>query len=163
MERQDWQNAVKEAVIKEIHDRFSAAVYAEKAPQKIKMPCFTITQKECSQRRLLGRRREMRLTLEVTYHTENWQSGQEETMAVADELYNCLWIVGGGEKFCAQSMNHEMIEGKLVFQVCYVWHVILQEEETLMQRLEYNGRKVVGYEQNGEVQQGTAGGQSEVS
>lgn len=162
MERQDWQNVVKEAAIKEIHDHFSLTVYGEEAPQKIKMPCFTVVQKECSQKRLLGQRREMRLTLEAVYHTEDRRTGREEAAAVADGLYDCLWIIGGSEKFCAQSMSHEVKEGKLVFQACYVWHMIWQEEEILMQRLKYNGRKVVGYEQDGEIQQGTAGGQPEV-
>lgn len=151
MEEKDWQNVLKQAVCKELKDRFSLAVYAEPAPQKIQMPCFTAEVTECSQKRLLGRRREMRVTLEIGYHTENRLSGREEALQIAEELYDCLWLVGSSEKFCAETMGHETKEGQMVFRVCYCWHVVQQEKETLMQRLEYNGRKVVGYGQDSEI------------
>lgn len=149
---QDWQKMLKEAVIKEIHDRFSLAVYAEEAPQKLKLPCFTVQVTECEWKRLLGRRREVRMQLEIRYYTENRRENRKEALAVAEQLYDSLWLVGSNEKFSAESMAHEETkEGTMVFHVCYVWQVIQEEQEVLMERLEYNGKKVAGYGDDSEI------------
>ena len=142
MERKDMMTLLKRAVIQALKEGFSLPVYGERVPQKTKVPCFSITVEETVQKRLLGRRRAMEAKLKVRY------TGAEEKAAVADGLYEVLWLVGSAERFGARSMSHTMTEDGVDFFVTYGWQIIVEQQETLMERLEYNGEKVIGYEEN---------------
>ena len=41
-----------------------------------------------------------------------------------------------------------MTEDGVDFFVTYGWQIIVEQQEALMERLEYNGEKVIGYEEN---------------
>ena len=73
---------------------------------------------------------------------------KETAAAVADGLYEVLWLVGSAERFGARSMSHTMTEDGVDFFVTYGWQIIVEQQEALMERLEYNGEKVIGYEEN---------------
>lgn len=146
MEQKEMSIALKRAVIKAVHDTFLLPVYGEKVPQGAKMPCFSVIVQGSRQKRLLGRRRAVLQTLAVKYHTADRREGKEESVSVADRLYEVLWMVGDTEKFLAETLHHEETEDGIQFLATYVWYIILQENEEKMQRLEINGKKAVGYE-----------------
>lgn len=151
MERKDMMTLLKRAVIQALKEGFSLPVYGERVPQKTKVPCFSITVEETVQKRLLGRRRAMEAKLKVRY-TGAEEKDKKETAAaaaaVADGLYEVLWLVGSAERFGARSMSHTMTEDGVDFFVTYGWQIIVEQQGTLMERLEYNGEKVIGYEEN---------------
>ena len=146
MEQQKMNVALKQAVIKAIHDAFSLPVYGERVQKGAKMPCFSVVVQESRQKRLLGRRRAVLQTLAVEYHTADRMTGKEESISMADRLYEVLWMVGDTEKFLAEVLRHEERENGIIFLATYTWHIILQEKEEKMQRLEINGKKAVGYD-----------------
>lgn len=148
MEQREMSVVLQHAVIKAIHDAFLLPVYGEKVPQGAKMPCFSVMVKESRQKRLLGRRRAVFQTLAVQYHTVDRAEGKEESLSVADRLYEVLWMVGDTEKFLAETLHHKEADDGIEFLATYVWHIILQENEEKMQRLEINGKKAVGYDSN---------------
>ena len=67
MERKDMMTLLKRAVIQALKEGFSFPVYGERVPQKAKEPCFSVTVEETTQKRLLGRRREVEAKLKVRY------------------------------------------------------------------------------------------------
>lgn len=148
MERKDMMTLLKRAVIQALEEGFSLPVYGERVPQKTKVPCFSVTVEETVQKRLLGRRRAMEAKLKVRYTGAEEKDKKEMAAAVADGLYEVLWLVGSAERFGARSMSHTMTEDGVDFFVTYGWQIIVEQQETLMERLEYNGEKVIGYEEN---------------
>ena len=85
-------------------------------------------------------------------------------MEIADGLYEALFLVGGEEKFAASKMKHEKREndGGLRFTAEYEYHILYEEEIPLMERLEYNGKRTVGYEEESGIQQGAADGKQDI-
>ena len=73
-------------------------------------------------------------------------------------------MVGDEEKFAASKMQHEKREddGRLRFTAEYEYHIVYDEEIPLMERLEYNGKRTVGYEEESSIQQGTADDKQDV-
>ena len=69
-------------------------------------------------------------------------------------MYEALLIIGADEKFAASGMKHEKMADGMKFTVEYEYHIIFTEEEAeKMERLKYNGKEAVGYE---EIQQRAA-------
>lgn len=90
----------------------------------------------------------MEAKLKVRYTGAEEKDKKETAAAVADGLYEVLWLVGSAERFGARSMSHTMTEDGVDFFVTYGWQIIVEQQEALMERLEYNGEKVIGYEEN---------------
>ena len=67
MERKDMMTLLKRAVIQTLKEGFSFPVYGERVPQKAKVPCFSVTVEETTQKRLLGRRRAREAKLKLRY------------------------------------------------------------------------------------------------
>ena len=144
-------------VIQVISDNFLLPVYGQVVPQGGERPCFTVELRKLEQKRLMGKRACRKVFFEINYFYEAEKTAAAECTQVADELYEILWIIGEDEKFAASGMRHEKTADGVRFAVEYNYHIIFTEEEAeLMQRLEYNGKEAVGYEEN-EIQQKTAG------
>ena len=147
---------IRKAIIRKIADNFQMPVYGQMVPQGGKRPCFTVELKKLEQKRLLGKRACRKVLFEINYFYEMEKTAAAECTQVADELYEILWIIGEDEKFAASGMHHEKTADGVKFEVEYEYHVIFTEDEAkLMQRLEYNGKEAVGYEED-EIQQRTA-------
>ena len=147
---------IRKAVIQKISENFQMPVYGQVVPQGGKRPCFTVELKQLEQKRLLGKRVCRKVFFEIDYFYETEKTAAAECNQVADELYEILWIIGEDEKFAASGMHHEKTADGVKFEVEYNYHIIFTEDEAeLMQRLEYNGKEAVGYEED-EIQQGTA-------
>lgn len=142
---------LKQEVIRTLKEGFSLPIYAERVPQHTKRPCFSVTVTQGEQKRLLGRRRAAEATVVVTYTAAEDCAAREESLKTADALYERLWIIGSQERFAAGQMHHEMWEDGMIFYATYGYQIILEEEDVKMERLEYNGRKVVGYGEKNEI------------
>lgn len=148
---------IRKAVIKAISDNFLLPVYGQSVPQGGKKPCFTVELKKMEQKRLLGRRAARVVTFEINYFCGEVKTAATEGAEVTDELYEVLLIIGEDEKFAASGMKHEKTADGVKFTAEYEYHIVFTEEDTeLMQRLEYNGKEAVGYEEESNIQQGTA-------
>ena len=147
---------IRKAVIQKISENFQMPVYGQLVPQGGKRPCFTVELKQLEQKRLLGKRACRKVFFEINYFYEAEKTAAAECAQVAEKLYEILWIIGEDEKFAASGMHHEKTADGVKFEVEYNYHIIFTEDEAeLMQRLEYNGKEAVGYEED-EIQQGTA-------
>ena len=147
---------IRKAVIQAISGKFQLPVYGQSVPQGGKRPCFTVELKQLEQKRLLGKRACRKVFFEINYFYEDEKTAAAECNQVADELYEILLIIGEDEKFAASGMHHEKTADGVKFKVEYEYHVVFTEDEAeLMQRLEYNGKETVGYEED-EIQQRTA-------
>lgn len=151
MERKDMMTLLKRAVIQGLKEEFSIPVYGERVPQKTKVPCFSVTVEETTQKRLLGRRRAVEAKLKVRYTAAEEQDKKERAAAVADALYEVLWLVGSAERFGAGNLSHVMTADGVDFFATYGWQIVVEQQDALMERLEYNGEKVIGYEEKDEV------------
>lgn len=146
---------IRKAVIRAISDRFALPVYGSLVPQGGGTPCITAELTKMEQKRLLGNRSARKVTFEIRYYCGE-ENRAAESMAAVDGLYEALGIIGDGEKFAAGKMQHEKTADGVKVSVEYEYHVIFTEDEAaLMERLEYNGKEAVGYEE-GNIQQGTA-------
>ena len=146
---------IRKAVIQAIREKFQRPVYGQRVPQGGKRPCFTVELKGMTQKRLLGNRAARKATFEITYFCGEAKTEATEGIAAADGLYECLFLIGKDERFAASGMKQEKTDDGVRFTVEYEYHILFTEEEAeLMQRLEYNGKEAVGYEE--EIQQGTA-------
>lgn len=146
---------IRKAVIRAISDRFALPVYGCLVPQGGRTPCITVELAEMEQKRLLGNRSARKVVFEIRYYC-----GQEkraaEAMQAVDGLYEALGIIGTEEKFAAGKMQHEKTADGVKIRVTYEYHVIFTEDEAaLMERLEYNGKEAVGYEER-DIQQRAA-------
>ena len=147
---------IRRMVIQVIADNFLLPVYGQDVPQGAKRPCFTVEVKKQEQKQLLGTRAGRKVFFEINYFYEAEKTAAAECAQVADELYEILRIIGEEEKFAASGMHHEKTADGVKFEAAYEYHIIFTEDEAeLMQRLEYNGKEAVGYEEN-EIQQRTA-------
>lgn len=159
---------LRRAVIKSIAGRFGLPVYGQEVPQGGKRPCFTVELSGVEQKRLLGRRGRVTAVFTVCYYAGEGTGRQAAQAAafseIADGLYEALLLVGREEKFAASKMKHEKREddGGLRFTAEYEYHIVYEEETPLMERLEYNGKRTVGYEEEGGIQQGTADGKQDI-
>ncbi len=148
---------IRKAVIQAISEKFQLPVYGQVVPQGGKKPCFTVELKGLEQKRLLGNRAARKVTFEIHYFCEETKTAAAEGIEMADGLYETLLIIGDGEQFAASGMQHEKTADGVKFTVEYEYHIIFTEDEVeLMQRLEYNGKEAVGYEEESNIQQGTA-------
>ena len=139
---------IRKAVIQAIAKRFQVSVYGQIVPQGGKRPCFTVELKGLEQKRLLGRRMARKVTFEVNYFCGDAKTAAAEGNETVDGLYETLLIIGENEKFAASGMKHEKTADGMKFTVEYEYHIIFDEEEFgLMERLEYNGKEAVGYEE----------------
>ena len=99
-------------------------------------------------KRLLGNRAARKVTFEVNYFCGEGKTPAAEGLEAADGLYEILLIIGEDEKFAASGMKHEKMADGVKFTAEYEYHIIFTEDEAeLMQRLEYNGKEAVGYEE----------------
>ena len=148
---------IRKAVIQAISEKFQLPVYGQRVPQGGKCPCFTVELKGMEQKRLLGKRMARKVTFEVNYFCGEEKTAAAEGIEAVDGLYEVLLIIGKDEKFAASGMKHEKTADGVKFTAEYEYHIIFDEEETsLMERLEYNGEEAVGYEEESNIQQGTA-------
>ena len=139
---------IRKAVIQAIADNFLLPVYGQSVPQGGKKPCFTVELKGLEQKRLLGNRAARNVTFEVNYFCSEEKTAAAESIGVVEELYEILLIIGVDEKFAASGMKHEKTADGVKFTAEYEYHIIFTEDEAeLMQRLEYNGKEAVGYEE----------------
>ena len=145
---------IRKSVIRAISEASGLSVYGQRVPQGAKLPCFTVELAGMKQKRLLGKRAERTAVFEVCYFSGEEKTAAEESVLAADELYEALLIIGKDEKFAASGMKHEKVADGMKFTVEYEYHIIFTEEEAeKMERLKYNGKEAVGYE---EIQQRAA-------
>ena len=148
---------IRKAVIQAIAKKFELPVYGQRVPQDGKRPCFTVELTGMEQKRLLGKRAMRKAVFEINYYCGEKKTAAKEGMEVADGLYEALLIIGEDEKFAAGGMKQEKTADGVKFMVEYEYHIIFSEEEAeLMLRLEYNGKEMVGYEEENDIQQGAA-------
>ena len=148
---------IRRAVIRVVGDNFLLPVYGQTVPQGGKVPCFTVELKRVEQKRLLGRRVMRKAVFEIRYFCKEAEAKAAEVLEVTDELYEILLIIGVNEKFAASGMTHEKTADGVKLTAEYEYHLIFDDEEAeMMERLEYNGKEAVGYEEEGYIQQGTA-------
>ena len=148
---------IRRAVIQAIAARFRLPVYGQRVPQGAKKPCFTVELKKTEQKRLLGRRAARKAAFEVTYYCGEEKAAAAECAEALDGLYETLCIIGREDRFAASGMQEERTETGIRFTAEYEYHVILTEETTeRMERLKYNGKEAVGYEEKGDIQQRAA-------
>ena len=146
---------IRKAVIQAIAEKWKIPVYGRFVPQGVKKPCFTVELAEMEQKRLMGKRAARKACFLIRYYCG--EEEPSEIAAVTDGLYEVLLIIGEDEKFAASGMKHEKIKDGVKFTVEYEYHIVFTEDEVeLMQRLEYNGKEAVGYEEKDDIQQGTA-------
>ena len=148
---------IRRAVIQALAKRFSLPVYGQRVPQGARKPCFTVELKQGEQRRLLGRRAARKATAEVIYYCGETKTAAAEAQTVLEELYEVLCLIGTKERFAASNMQEEGTAEGLRFTAEYEYQVVLAEEAAeKMERLKYNGREAVGYEEEWSLQQRTA-------
>ena len=150
---------IRKAVIRAISERFQMPVYGQTVPQGGKKPCFTVELAEMEQKRLLGRRAARKIVFEIKYFCGERNTQAAKVSEVADGLYEILQIIGQEETFAAGNMHHEKTKDGVKFTVAYEYHLIFEEDTELMERLEHNGRRLVGYEEESDIQQKTADGE----
>lgn len=159
---------LRRAVVKSVAARFGLPVYGQAVPQGGKRPCFTVEVTGVEQKRLLHRRSRVTVAFLVCYYAgegEGRPAAQAaEFLEIADGLYEALFLVGDEEKFAAAEMKHEKREDDdgLRFTAEYEYHILYEEEIPLMERLEYNGKRTVGYEEENGIQQGAADGKQDI-
>lgn len=137
---------MKRSVIRELDNCFSFPIYAEILPQGSKRPCFFVRLKSMEDKQLLGRRKERRVTFSIEYLLAHEMNAREKATEVADMLYEKLYLIGEGERFIACGLEHEFVENGILFLATYKYHVLLEDDTELMERLVHNGERVVGYE-----------------
>lgn len=148
---------IRRAVIQAIAARFHLPIYGQKVPQGAKKPCFTVERKGTEQKRLFGRRAARKVIFEVTYYCGEEKTAAAECAEILDGLYEVLCIIGTEECFAASGMQEKKTETGIRFTAEYEYHVVLEEDAAeKMERLKYNGKEAVGYEEKGNIQQGTA-------
>ncbi|WP_458406717.1 phage tail terminator family protein [Anaerotignum sp.] len=139
---------IRKAVIRAISEKFQLPVYGQVVPQGGKKPCFTVELAGLEQKRLLGNRAARKATFEVNYFCGEGKITAAEGIEAVDGLYEVLLIIGEDEKFAASGMKHEKTADGVKFMAEYEYHIIFTEDKAeLMQRLEYNGKEAVGYEE----------------
>ena len=142
---------IRKAIIRSISKASGLPVYGQSVPQGAKLPCFTVELTGMQQKRLLGKRAERAAFFEVCYFCGEEKTAAEESTLAVDRLYEALLIIGENEKFAASGMKHEKTADGVKVTVEYEYHIIFTEEEAeKMERLKYNGKEAVGYE---EIQQ----------
>lgn len=150
---------IRKAVIQAISEKFQLPIYGQAVPQGGKRPCFTVELTEMEQKRLMGKRAARKVTFEVNYFCGEAKTAAAEGIEAADGLYEVLLIIGEDEKFAASGMKHEKTADGVRFTAEYEYHIVFvdeEEEAELMERLEYNGEEMVGYEEETDIQQGAA-------
>ena len=148
---------IRKAVIQAIAEEFQLPVYGQRVPQGGKRPCFTVELTGMEQKRLLGKRAMRKAAFEIVYYCGEEKTAAAEGLAAMDGICETLLIIGKDEKFAASGMKQEKTADGVKVTVEYEYHIIFTEDEAeLMQRLEYNGKEAVGYEEETDIQQGTA-------
>lgn len=143
---------IRKAVIWGISEKFEIPVYGQKVPQGAELPCFTVELQEMTQKRLMGNRAIRKVGFVIHYYAGEEKSAAAEMMHAVDGLYETLLIIGTSEKFAASGMKHEKTADGVKFEVEYEYHIIFTEDEAeTMQRLVYNGKEAVGYEEESDI------------
>jgi len=138
---------IKNGIVQGMKRIFDLPIYAEEVRQGARSPCFCVTMVHMEEIRLLNLRRERKVSFAIRYLEADIAEKREHTAKIMDKLYGALCFIGEAEMFAAGDMRHEMNDEGAVFFVDYKYHVVLDEAAYLMERLEHNGRKVVGYEE----------------
>lgn len=148
---------IRKAVIGAVSERFGLPVYGQFVPQGGKRPCFTVEVTGMEQKRLMGRRMARKAAFAIHYFRGEEKTAAAEESEALDGLYECLLLIGEKEKFAASGMRHEKTADGVKVTAEYAYHILFDEEEAgRMERLEYNGKETVGYEEETDIQQGTA-------
>ncbi len=148
---------IRKAAVKAIAERFGLPVYGQRVEQGGKRPCFTVETAEATEQRLLGRRAERKVKLEIVYFDSRGKTTAAESTRITEGLYEALRIIGEEEKFAAAGLTREKTKDGVRVTAEYGYHILYDgEEEGLMLRLRHNGREAVGYEKEGDISQGTA-------
>ncbi len=147
---------IRKAVIQAISEEFQMPVYGQRVPQGGTRPCFTVEMTGLEQKRLLNRRAMRKVSFEICYFCGEGKTAAAESIAAAERLYEVLLIIGKDEKFAASGMKHEKTADGVRFTAEYEYHILFEEDAERMQRLEYNGKKEVGYEEETDIQQDAA-------
>ena len=139
---------LKEMVIKAIEQNFTdVLIYGEEVPQKGSKNCFGVTIKQVEQKPLLKGRREQWITICVEYQNRLEKNPKAESIQKAELLYDVLSLVGEDKnQFLAGKMHHTMTEKGFCFEVIYYVQILPVLSEPKMERLEYNHKKLVGYQ-----------------
>lgn len=138
---------IRRAVMRAISERFGLPIYGQNVPQGGKRPCFTVEGKETEQKRLLNGRATRKEVFEIRYYGRKTAA---EAGEAAEGLYEALAIIGDTEKFAASDMRHEGTADGVKFTVTYEYHILpMAADGGTMERLEVNGRRMVGYEKGG--------------
>lgn len=150
---------IRKAVIQAISEKFQLPIYGQAVPQGGKRPCFTVELTGMEQKRLMGKRAARKVIFEINYFCGEAKTAAAEGIEAVDGLYEVLLIIGEDEKFAASGMKHEKTADGVRFTAEYEYHIVFVDEEEdaeRMERLEYNGEEMVGYEEETDIQQGTA-------
>lgn len=148
---------IRKAVIQAISERYGLPVYGQRVPQGGKRPCFTVELTGMEQKRLLGNRAARKTTFAINYFCGQEKTAAAEGLAAVDGLCETVLVIGTDEKFAASGMKQEKTADGVKVTVEYEYHIIFAEDEAeRMQRLAYNGKETVGYEEENDIQQGTA-------
>lgn len=150
---------IRRGLTQAIRGRFGLPIYGQEVPQGGKRPCFTVEIAEIAQKQLLGRRCSRKVTFLIRYYCGEKKTAAAEALRIADGLYEGLRIIGEEEKFAAAGIRHEKTADGLEMTVSYEYHILYDADEAMMERLEYNERKAVGYEEESDLQQKTADGE----
>ena len=150
-------NEIRKAVMTALREKFQLPVYGQKVPQGGRRPCFTVELQEMKQERLLGQRAARKTVFMIRYFSGEGEQPVAERLTEAEGVWEALLIIGKDEKFAASGMEQEKTDDGMKFRVEYEYHVIFTEDKAeLMQRLTYNGKEAVGYEEEKDIQQRTA-------
>lgn len=119
----------------------------EDMAQGLPEPGFSIAVVQARRRRLVGRRYENTVPLDVRYFPGRGNDPLREMHMVAETLYTALELITttSGEKVLGGNMSHDIVDNVLHFMVTFTSH-LLREEET--------GPLIEEYEQKTEVQDG---------
>ncbi|WP_317853930.1 phage tail terminator family protein [Chakrabartyella piscis] len=139
---------LKNGVIKSLYQAFDLPIYYEDTPKSGLEGCFTVEEVETVETPLLNRRWSRKTKFQISYFPKLSLNSWEDCRQKTDALYEILFLIGDTEKFIGSDMYMERGEFGIKFFVSYAYQVMYEEEKTYMERLEYNGGQVIGYEES---------------
>lgn len=145
---------IRRGTIQALQRQTGLPIYGQEIPQGGKRPCVTVEVLRESQHPRLGRRAEREVTLLICYEGEG--SAAEKT-GMAEHFSEALRLIGEKERFFCREMTWERTDKGLRLTASYPYLVELEAEEIgKMERLQQNGKGVVGYGRGSKIQQGAA-------
>jgi hypothetical protein len=152
VEKKGISRLLREAVIAALKKEFDLPIYGEKQTGKAKKPCFTVELSKVWQTKLLGERNIESYSFIIGYLPKEGNEVRMELQETAERMYDALFMIEqDGESFAPCSMKYEIKDGQVFFTVEYQVHIIRKKEYETMGTLTLNGRKEVGFGENGEV------------